>query len=61
MLYGSLECNMADRPTASTSRVGRPRMRSAHQTPHVPKVGGPRSESVHKSKVKESAKKNPTK
>ena len=37
-------------------------MRSAHQTPSVPKVGGPRSKSVHKSKVKESAKKNlPTK
>ena len=54
---------MADRPTASASRVGRPRMRSAHQTPCVPlsKVGGTRSKSVHKSKVKDSAKKNPTK
>ena len=49
---------MADRPTASASRVGRPRMRSAHQTPCVPKVGGPRSKSVYKSKVKDSAKKN---
>ena len=38
-------------------------MRSAHQTQHVPssKVGGTRSKSVHKSKVKDSAKKNPTK
>ena len=54
---------MADRPTASASRVGSPRTRSAHQTPCVPssKVGGPRSKSVHKSKVKDSAKKNPTK
>ena len=54
---------MADRPSASASRVGRPRMRSAHQTPHVPssKVGGPRSKSVYKSKVKDSAKKTPTK
>ena len=54
---------MADRPTASASRVGRPRTRSAHQTPHVPssKVGGTWSKSVHKSKVKDSAKKNPTK
>ena len=32
---------MADRLTASASRVGRPRMRSAHQTPCVPKIGGP--------------------
>ena len=49
---------MADRPTASASRVGRPRTRSVHQTPHVPssKVGGTRSKSVHKSKVKDSAK-----
>ena len=52
---------MADRASASISRVGRPRTRSAHQTPHVPKAGRPRSKSVHKSKVKESAKKNPTK
>ena len=52
---------MADRPTASTSRVSRPRTRSAHQTLYIPKVGGQRSKSVHKSKVKESAKKNPTK
>ena len=25
---------MADRPTTSASRVGRPRVRSAHQTPY---------------------------
>ena len=50
---------MADRPTASVSRVGRPRTRSAHQTPHVPKVGGPRSKSVYQSKVEDSAKKTP--
>ena len=37
MREGNLEGHMADRSTASTSRVGRPRMRSAHQTPHVPK------------------------
>ena len=54
---------MADRPTTSASRVGRPRMRSVHQIPCVPssKVGGTRSKSVHKSKVKDSATKNPTK
>ena len=48
---------MADRPT--TSRVGRPRTRSVHQTPHAPssKVGRPRSKSVQKPKAKESAKK----
>ena len=43
---------MADKPTASASTVGRPRMRSVHQTPHVPKVDRPRSKSVYKSKVK---------
>ena len=50
---------MADRPSTSVSRVGRPRTRSAHQTPHVSssKVGGPRSKSVYKSKVKDSAEK----
>ena len=54
---------MADRPSASASRVGRPRVRSAHQTPCVPssKVGGPRSKSVYESEVKDSAKKTPTK
>ena len=38
-------------------------MRSSHQTLCVPssKVGGPRSKSVYKSKVKDSAKKTPTK
>ena len=53
---------MADRPT--TSRVGRPRARSAHQTPKSKaKVGRPRFKSVQKSKTKGSAKKNtsPTK
>ena len=54
---------MANRPTASAFRVGRPRTRSAHQTPCVPpsKVGRLRSKSVCKPKVKESAKKKPTK
>ena len=52
---------MAERP--ATSRVGRPRTRSAHQTPHIPssKVGRPRSKSIQKPKAKESVKKNPTK
>ena len=52
---------MADRPT--TSRIGRPRTRSVHQTPHVPssKVGRPRANSVQQPKAKESVKKNPTK
>ena len=52
---------MADRPSTSTSRVGRPRTKSAHQTPHVPlgkpKVGRPRSKSAHASKVTDSSKK----
>ena len=54
---------MADGPTASASGVGRPRMRSVHQTPCVPssKVGGTRSKSIHTSKVKDFAKQNPTK
>ena len=46
---------MADRPSTSTSRAGRPRTKSEHQTPHVllgkPKVGRPRSKSVHASKI----------
>ena len=53
---------MTDRPT--TSRVGRPRSRSAQQTPNSrAKVGRPRSKSVQKPKAKSSAKKstNPTK
>ena len=42
---------MADRPT--TSRVGRPRSRSASQTPKsTAKVGRPRSKSVQKPKAK---------
>ena len=47
---------MADRPT--TSRVGRPRAKSVHQTPKVAKVGRPRLKSVQKPKAKGSAKKN---
>ena len=48
--------HMADRPT--TSRVGRPRARSAHQTPkNTAKVGRPRSKSVQKPKDKGSGKK----
>ena len=47
---------MADRPT--TSRVGRPRARSVHQTPKsTAKEGRPRSKSVQKPKVKGSGKK----
>ena len=52
---------MADRPSISTSIVGRPRTKSACQTPHVsvgkPKVGRPRSKSVHASKITDSSKK----
>ena len=52
---------MADRPSTSTSRAGRPRTKSAHQTPHLlvgkPKVGRPRSMSAHASKVTDSSKK----
>ena len=49
---------MADRPTASTSRVGRPRTRS--QSVHLPtripiasKAVGPRTKSVQKTQVKD--------
>ena len=52
---------MSDRPFTSTSRAGRPRRQSAHQTSDVPlgkpKVGRPRSKSAHASKVTESSKK----
>ena len=48
---------MADRPTASTSRAGRPRTRS--RSVHLPrcipvayKAVRPRSKSVHKTQVK---------
>ena len=42
---------MADGPT--TSRVGRPRARSAHQTPKsTAKVGRPRCKSVQKPKTR---------
>ena len=47
---------MADRPTKS--RVGRPRARSAYQTPRsTAKVGRPRSKSVQRPKAKGSHKK----
>ena len=47
---------MAGKPT--TSRVGRPRSRSASQTPKgTAKVGRPRSKSAQKLKVKVSSKK----
>ena len=52
---------MADKPSISPSRVGRPRTRSAHQTPCVfvagSNVGSPRSKSAHASKITESSKK----
>ena len=52
---------MTDRPSTSTSRMGRPRTKSAHQTPCVsvgkPKVGRPRLKSVHTSKITDSSKK----
>ena len=48
---------MADRPTTSTSRAGRPRTRSgsAHLFTHIPvasKAAKPRAKSVHKAQVK---------
>ena len=50
---------MADKP--ATSRVGRPRSRSASQTPKgTAKVGRPRSKSAQKPKVKGSSKKAAT-
>ena len=52
---------MAARPSTSTSRAGRPRTKSVHQTACVPvgkpKVGRPRSKSAHARKVTESSKK----
>ena len=51
---------MADRPTASTSRAGRPRTRSAHLPTHIPvasKAARPRAKSVYKAKVKGNCKK----
>ena len=52
---------MADRPSTSTSRAGRLKTKSVHQTPRVPvgkpKVGRPRSKSVHASKFTDSSKK----
>ena len=56
----SEKCHMADRPSTSTSRVGRPRTKSAHQTPRVPvgkpKVGRSRSKSANASKITDSSK-----
>ena len=46
---------MADRPTTSTSRAGRPRMRSVHLPTHIPvasKSAKSRAKSVYKAKVK---------
>ena len=48
---------MADRPTASTSRAGRPRTRSrsVHLPTHIPvasKGARPRAKSVYKAQVK---------
>ena len=46
---------MADRPTASTSRAGRPRMRSVHLPTHIPvasEAARPRAKSVYKAQVK---------
>ena len=50
---------MADRPTASTPRAGRPRMRSRSVhlptctcTPVASKTAKPRTKSVHKAQVK---------
>ena len=51
---------MADRPTASTSRAGRPRMRSTHLPTCIPvasKAARPRAKSVYKAKVKGNPKK----
>ena len=46
---------MADRPMASTSRAGRPRMRSVHLPTHIPvasKAARPRAKSVYKAQIK---------
>ena len=45
---------MADRPMASASRVGRPRMRlrSAHRSTHIPVAVKPRAKSAQKTQVK---------
>ena len=54
---------MADRPSTSAARVGRPRTRSAHQTPCVvgSKVGMPRSKSAHSSNISDSSSKTKVK
>ena len=46
-----MECLIADRPTTSTSRASRPRMRSAHLPAHIPvatKTTKPRAKSASK-------------
>ena len=52
---------MADRPSISTSRAGRPRPKSVHQPSCIPvekpKIGRPRSKSALASKVTDSSKK----
>ena len=52
---------MVDRSSTSTSKVERPRTKSAHRTPCVPlgkpKVGRHRSKFAHASKVTDSSKK----
>ena len=51
---------MADRHMASTSRAGRPRMRSGHLSTHIPvtsKAAKPRAKSVYKAEVKGNSKK----
>ena len=51
--------HMAEKPT--TSRVGRPKSRSASQTPKgTAKIGRPGSKSAQKPKVKGSSKKDAT-
>ena len=52
---------MADRPTASTSRVGRPRTRSMHQTSCVPKDSKPRTNQHMQVQVKASKTKDHSK
>ena len=54
---------MADRPTASSSRVGRPRMRlrSVHIFTHIPVAVKPRAKYVQKTQVKGKGKGKSTK
>ena len=51
---------MAERPMASASRVGRPRIRSVHLPTCIPvasKAGKPRPKSVYKAKINGTSKK----